>query len=137
MKTKSSWNYYGVKIIKQLIVKSEGNPNNNQMDEYSFDNDKQDFEEVIILVHAQSFDHAYEVAEKKAAKHEKSYLNIYNQQVVWKVIAAIDCFLICDELRSGTEIYSCFHTANKNENAKDFIKNQFHASEGCRKGRQL
>jgi len=107
MKGKSSWDYYAVRIIKQIIV--EGKPDPKRIDEYYDDDDRQSFEESIVLVHAQSSEHAYKIAEKKATQDENPYPNMYGQQVLWKFIKAVDCFLILDELKSGAEIYSCFH----------------------------
>lgn len=52
----SAWYWYGVKIIKQLIV--EGEPDEMLLDEFYEDDDKQQFEESLMLVRAQSFEHA-------------------------------------------------------------------------------
>ena len=63
MQHRSSWNYFGVRIIKQIIV--EGDPDPPRLDEYYEDDGKQMFEENLMLVHAQSADHAYKIAEKR------------------------------------------------------------------------
>jgi hypothetical protein len=118
----SSWTYYGVKIIKQIIV--EGEPDKNLLDEY-YDDEEQTFEESIMLVRAQSSENACKIAENKTTEFDEPYQNKYGQQVTWKLIGIVDCFLITDKLISGTEVYSCLHTTNKNETANDFIKKWF------------
>ena len=69
MKKRSSWNYYGVKIIKQILV--EGEPNPDLIDEYYEEDGGQTFEESIVLVRAQSFEHAYKVAIKKSTEFDE------------------------------------------------------------------
>ncbi|MDR1702775.1 MAG: DUF4288 domain-containing protein [Sporomusaceae bacterium] len=134
MKKKSAWEFYGVKIIKQIIVSGEPEPN--LLDEFYENNAKQTFEESILLIRAQSFDQAYKIAAKKAREGEQPYQNKYGQQVIWKFIEAVDCFAILDELVSGAEIYSCFHTANEGELVEDFLDKWFHCiDDGCRKAR--
>ena len=123
MKNKSNWNYYGVKIIKQIIVIGEPDPS--LVDEFYYDDGMQTFEESIMLIRAQSYVHAYKIAERKTTEFEEPYQNKYGQQVIWKFIKAIDCFLICDKLVSGTELYSCLHTTNKDVSVNDFINKWF------------
>jgi hypothetical protein len=130
---KSNWDFYGVRIIKQIIV--EGEPNPTLIDEFYEDDNEQHFEESIMLIRAQSYEHAYKIAENKAIKDETPYPNKYGQKVVWKFIKAVDCFVILDELKSGTEVYSCFHTTSKSETASEFIKKWFSPSGGWRKAR--
>ena len=62
MSKTSSWNWYGVKIIKEIIVKGE--PDINLIDEFYEDNNEKYYEESLLLVKAQSFEHAYKIAEK-------------------------------------------------------------------------
>lgn len=107
MSKNSAWNWYGVKIIKQIIV--EGEPDKDLIDEFYTNDDEKLFEESIMIVRAQSFDHAYKIAETNANKATNRYLNVYNQQVTWKLIKAVDCFRIYNEIKSGAEVYSCFH----------------------------
>ncbi len=136
MKKSSKWNWYGVKIIKQLIV--TGEPDMKLIDESYIDDGKQDFEESLMLVKAQSFDHAYRIAEKKTLSDAHKYLNIYGQQVEWKFIEAVDCFEIMDELKSGAEVYSCFHSTDNNKSALEFLDEWFNDTEnGCRRARHL
>ena len=135
LKNKSSWCFYGVKIIKQIIV--EGEPDSNLIDEFFGNDNEQHFEESLLIVRAQSFEHAYKIAEKKAMENEEPYPNMYGQQVVWKFIEAVDCFEILDELKSGAEVYSCFHVTQKSESANEFIEKWFHCPNGCRKARRL
>lgn len=127
MKKKSRWNYYGVKIIKQILV--EGQPNPELVDEYYEEDGKQSFEESVMLVRAQSFEHAYKIAEKKTTEFEEPYQNPYGQQVTWKFIKAVDCYLILEELVSGTEVYSCFHNTDSGVSADEFINKWFNCDD--------
>ena len=114
------WNWYGVKIIKQLIL--QGEPHKDLVDRYYEASAKrQHFEESIILVRAQSFDHAYKIAESKTAKDNEVYTNRYGQQTTWKLVDAVDCFLIYDDPTTGAEIYSCFHNAPKETTPDEFL----------------
>jgi len=62
--------------------------------------------------------------EEKAIKHEGAYYNIYEQQVSWDFVEAVDCFCLFDEeIKSGTEVYSCFHKAPKSMSTEEFIDN--------------
>ena len=138
MKKQSKWDWYGVKIIKQIIIKGE--PDEKLIDEFYDDDGKQHFEEIVMLVRAQSFDHAYKIAEGKATKDwaNEFHPNMYGQQVAWKFIAAVDCFLILDELKSGAELYSCFHVVSKDTTAEEFLDKWFSSTEnGCRPARHL
>lgn len=141
MKRDSSWSWYGVKIIKQIVV--IGEPNAEMVEsakEHGLDyveDGKQDFEESIMLVKAQSFDHAYKIAEEKTGIGSEKYPNIYGQEVEWKFVEAVDCFhLFDDKLKTGTEVYSCFHSTDKDTSAEEFVSKWFNSSEdGCRKAR--
>lgn len=143
MKRQSNWSWYGVKIIKQIVVM--GAPDAELMEEaktYGLDfaeDCKQVFEESIMIVKAQSFDHAYKIAKKTTNIDNEKYLNIYGQEVEWKFIDAVDCFHLFDDiLITGTEVYSCLHSADKNTTADEFINKWFSSSEyECRKARHL
>lgn len=113
-----------MKIIKQIIV--EGEADHKLTDEnYAAADAKQLFEESIMLVRAQSFEHAYKIAEKKSLEYDEPYKNPYGQQVTWKFIEALDCYLIGREVGSGTEVYSCFHDTDPDVTAKEFIDKWF------------
>ena len=86
MNEKSNWNFYGVKIIKQIMVEGEPDFTNlkkSEIDDYYAD-DTHTFEESIMLVYAQSPGHAYKIAEKKTTKqeHENIYQNMYKQKTI-------------------------------------------------------
>ena len=132
----SGWNWYGVKLIKKLNIK--GKPKKELIDEYYKDT-VQNFEETIVVVKAQSFDQAYKIAEEKALKDNEPYHNIYGQEVSWDLVKAIDCFLIYDEIESGTEVYSCFYQTSKAVSDNSFIQNNIvkDIEDGCRMGRSL
>lgn len=74
-KKPKKWNYYGVKIIKQIIVK--GDPISDLIDENFVKSTDQMFEESVILIHAQSFEHAYKIAERKSVEFNEPYKNQY------------------------------------------------------------
>lgn len=133
MSKNSAWNWYGVKIIKQIIV--EGEPDKALIDEFYTADDEKHFEESIVIVRAQSFDHAYKIAETNANKATVCYPNVYNQQVTWKLIKAVDCFRICDEIKSGAEVYSSFHSTKSN--VEDFISKYLTNENGCQIARHL
>ena len=143
MKKRSSWSWYGVKIIKQIVVSGEPDVNLIKAAEKRgldyVEDSKQEFEELIILVKAQSFDHAYKTAEKITNNDNEKYLNIYGQEVEWKFIDAVDCFNLFDNiLRTGTEFYSCIHSTDKETSPEEFIAKWFCTEDSCRrKGRHL
>jgi len=128
MKKNSNWDYYSVRIIKQIIV--EGEPVPELLDDNYADDSKNCFEEVFMLIRAQSVNHAYKIAGKKAVQDEQAGTNVYGQQVVWKFIKAVDCFLILDRLTSGVEIYSCLHYTDKNVSACEFVQTWFNGDDG-------
>lgn len=103
---KTSWEWYAVKLLYESII--SGNPNPETIDE-NYTNTYKTFEESIMLVKAQSFEHAYSIAKKKAKDEEMNYLNPYEELVEKKFVDALDCFILIDEkLQSGTELYSRF-----------------------------
>lgn len=86
-----------------MIVRGDPIPervNENYSDTHTY------FVESIILVHAQSFDHAHKIAERKAHENEETHTNPYGQTVEVKLIEAIDCFIIGDKITNGIELYS-------------------------------
>lgn len=128
MKKRSSWNYYSVKIIKQIIV--EGPPDLTLTNEPYEEITDQSFEESIMLVRAQSFDHAYKIAIRKSTEYDEPYYNIFGQKVTWKYIDAVDCYLIMeDEVGSGTEVYSCFHHVGLHTTPAEFLATWFNSDE--------
>ena len=118
MVKESSWKFYSVRMVKQIIVKNGKEETNEELQ-------SQHFEELILLIRAQSGKHAIKIAEEKAKKDEEPYLNANDQIVEWKFIKVIDCFEIISVLKSGTEIYSCLHTTDKEVTAESFINQWF------------
>ncbi|MGF9889634.1 DUF4288 domain-containing protein [Priestia megaterium] len=115
--------WYGVKVLyKHLIV---GKPNTEKIDENY--EDHQIFEESILLIKAQSFDQAYEIAEKEAKECEDSYTNVYDQTVKFQFIESLDAFLLYeeDELPSGTEVYSRFLHMPKEEKLANVLSRYY------------
>ncbi|AZQ63937.1 DUF4288 domain-containing protein [Flammeovirga pectinis] len=95
---------YGVKNIYRFSV--EGEPDKTLIDS-NYEKNYQAFEESIMLVIADSFERAYEIAELKAKKAEDTYTNCYGQTVKYRFIDSIDCYSISEnELEDGMELYS-------------------------------
>jgi len=118
MTEKSFLEWYAVKIIYEFIITGEPNPE--KIDE-KYHTDKM-YEESIMLVKAQSFDHAYSIAEMKAKESEYDYISIYEEKVYYKFAEAIDCFRLCDEeLETGTELYSRVLSVSKDITRDEFI----------------
>jgi hypothetical protein len=106
MKRKSKWEWYAVKILFESIISGEPTP---EKIDKNYSKTLKTFEESIIIVKAQSFDHAYKIVEKKAKDNEHDYINPYDEKVEWRFVDFLDCFSLFDEnINSGTEVYSRF-----------------------------
>ena len=116
--SKSAWQYYGVKLVYQMSI--TGKPIPARIDTY-FSDTHTFFEESIVLVYAQSFEHAYTIAECKARKNEEVYLNRYGQTVECKLVDAIDCYLVGDEIGSGVEVYSSIASIKKETESNEYL----------------
>lgn len=115
---KSTLEWYSVKLIYEFIITGEPDPA--KIDE-DYNTDKQ-YEESIMLVKANSFDHAYSIAEVKAKEKEYEYINLYGEKVNYIFAEAIDCFHLFDEeLETGTELYSRFLDVPKNLTRDEFL----------------
>ena len=86
---------YGVKVIHTHTVGSE---------------DRRFYEESILKVDAESFEEAYDKAEKYIQDAVCAYKNIYSEDVKTISIEAIDCFCAFDPEGDVQEIYSSFYT---------------------------
>jgi len=113
------WKWYGVKVLYKHLV--SGEPNREKIDKNY--NEHQIFEESILLIKAQSFDQAYELAEREAKGREDSYTNVYDQLIEFKFIESLDAFELFEDegLQSGTEVYSRFVHTSKEEKLNDFL----------------
>lgn len=101
---RSSWRWYAVKLL--LVSTISGEPNKDKMDEH-YDNKYKLYEERIIVVKAQSSEHAYKKADEVAKQDEMEYCNPYGQLVKCKFVDSLNCQrLFDDDIKSGTEIYS-------------------------------
>ena len=120
---KSSWEWYAVKLLYECIIK--GKPNPETIDK-NYTNAHKTYEESFMLVKAQSFEHAYTIAEKKAKELEHDYLNPYEEHVEWKFVKALDCFSILEEnLQTGTELYSRFLRVPKDVSTEEIISHYY------------
>jgi hypothetical protein len=99
----SSWEWYAVKLLYECIITGEPDP---ETIDYNYNNTHKTYEESIMLVRAQPFENAYSIAEKKSKDAEIEYVNPYEERVKWKFIEALDCFIVGEDLESGTEVYS-------------------------------
>jgi|GEM_PF-1232214 len=115
---KSAGQYYGVKLIYRSNVTRKPIP---ERMEANFSDTHTFFEESIVLVHAQSFEHAYTIAEHKARENEETYVNPYGQTVECKLVEAIDCYLVGDEIGGGTEIYSSITPVEKEITSEEYL----------------
>jgi hypothetical protein len=115
----TKWQWFSVKLIFENII--SGKPEPDTIDN-NYANNYKTYEESLVLIKAQSFDHAYKIAEKKAREMEMNYTNPYGELINYKFVEAIDCFSINEEtLCTGVEIYSRFLTVPKPSDTDDFI----------------
>ncbi|MBZ9685955.1 DUF4288 domain-containing protein [Clostridium estertheticum] len=114
----SKWQWFSVKLIFENVISGEPEPDTI---DNNYTNNNKTYEESIVLIKAQSFDHAYKSAEKKAREMEMDYTNPYGELINHKFIEAIDCFSIIDELSTGVEMYSRFLRVPKSVDTGDFI----------------
>lgn len=116
---KAKWQWFSVKLIFESTI--SGEPESDTIDK-NYINTCKVYEESIILVKAQSFEHAYRIAEKKAKSMEIDYTNPYGESVRWKFVEAIDCFSIFeDKLFTGVELYSRRIRENMDVDSDDFM----------------
>ncbi len=100
----SSWRWYAVKLL--FLSTISGEPNKDKIDEH-YEDKFNVYEERIIVVKAQSSEHAYKKADEVAKQDEIEYYNPYDQLVSYKFVDSLNCqHLFDDEIKSGTEIYS-------------------------------
>lgn len=103
-KRKSSWEWYAVKLLFESTL--SGVPNQEKIDEH-YDSGFKLYEERIVVVKAQSSEHAYKKADEMSKVSEMEYYNPYGQLVKCKFVDSLNCQrLFDDEIKSGTEIYS-------------------------------
>ncbi len=114
-----TYQWYAVKLLFESII--SGNPDPKTIDE-NYTNSYKNFEESIVIVKAQSFEHAYSIAEKKASQMESEYTNPYGEVVNMKFVQAIHCFSIYEEtLGTGVEVYWRPLRVSKDTNTEDFL----------------
>lgn len=105
MQKRNGWGWYGVKVLYENIVSDE--PKQEYID-CNYSTEVRTLEESIIVVRAQSFEHAWKIAENKFTKQaEISYENPYGETIKSQLVDIIDTFLLSDDpIESGTEVYS-------------------------------
>ena len=103
-KTKSNWEWYAIKLL--FISTITGDPDKCKIDE-NYDNKFKLYEEQIVVIKAQSSEHAYRKADEMAKESEMEYYNPYGQLVKCEFVDSLNCQRLYDsEIRSGSEIYS-------------------------------
>lgn len=120
---KSNWEWYAVKMLFESVVFGEPNPE--KVDE-NYSNEHKIYEERIILVRAQSTEHAYRSAELNAVKYEKEYHNPYDQLVIHKFIDSLDCFHLPDGgIKNGIDVYSRLIKVSADEKTENIIREYY------------
>lgn len=111
--------WYAVKLLYKITIHKKPCPKRIKLfGKFYCSKNKQFFEESILLVYADSFEQAYQFAEKKAKENCNSYINLYGQEVKTKIYKWIDCFFIEKHLKEGTEVYSSIFCENKKKRLK-------------------
>lgn len=111
--------WYSVKLLYRFSV--TGEPDN--VDMY-YSDDREIFEETVMLVKAETFEGAYAEAERIAAEHKDVFKNRYDQTVEYKFAESLDCYCIGETLESGAEIYSSIKGAPKGTTTDLYIDNE-------------
>lgn len=115
----SRWKWFSVKLIFENIISGEPEPDT--IDK-NYTNSYKNYVESIIIVKAQSFDHAYKIAEKKSSQMELEYTNPYGELVNLKFVQAIACYLIGEgSLGTGEEVCWRNLRVSKSMDIEDFL----------------
>lgn len=111
--------WYSVKLLYKFIISGDAD----DVDEY-FCDDKEIFEETVMLVQADSFDGAYAEAEKRAKENNDTFTNKYHQNVEYKFVESLDCYCIGENIQSGAEVFSNIKDAPKGTSADNYIDSE-------------
>lgn len=109
-------NWYSVKLLYRFVVTGDAD----DVDEY-FCDDKEIFEETVMLVQADSFDDAYAQAEMRAKENSDTFVNKYHQNVEYKFVESLDCYCIGENIQSGAEVFSNIKDAPKGTSTEQYI----------------
>lgn len=125
---KENIKWFTVKIINVIDVIGSAIPE--LVDKHFLENYRA-YEESILLVKADSFEQAYEIAEKLAKQDQTEYINIYGQRVEKRYYEAIDCYSVGEErIKSGLEVYSTFVRSTTQVQPNEFVQTFFPVSTG-------
>ena len=94
--------WYSVKLLYQMKISGKAF----RKDRFFRPWKRTFYEESILLVQADSFEAAYKTAEEQAKENCETYRNKYAQTVRVTLYSAVDCFLLADTPKHGTEVYS-------------------------------
>jgi len=121
-KRKSTWKWYSVLLLFESTISEK--PDLNKIDK-NFKNDIKLYEERIIIIKAQSYNHAYKLADNYAKEYESEYINPYEQKVNEKFIDSLHCQeLIENEIKSGIEIYYRMYEESAETDVEQVIENR-------------
>ena len=124
-------NWYGVKLLYINKVASE--PDTKLVDDNYLEGYLA-YEESIVVILANSFDTAYQKAERIAKDNEDDYQNIYGQTIQVRYFDAVDCYLIEEAqevpLQEGVEVYSRLIESNISEDPKAFLQRVYPIADG-------
>jgi hypothetical protein len=118
----SYMNWYAVRLLYKMTIVGKSIPE--LMDDY-FSNKDTFFEESIILVTADSFDAAYQIAKDEAKKSNDVYENKYGQTVTKGFYDSIDCFELSDPPQMLTEVYSTIFCNDKYSDIQPVIAERY------------
>lgn len=114
--------WYSVKLLYRIVI--TGEPDKSTVDVHCVNAD-QYFEERVLLVRADSSDHAYVLASNIAKSDYDSYVNKYGQTVTWLFDRTIDCFRMTDSPGSFAKVYSSIFMAGKGRDAERLIQKKY------------
>jgi hypothetical protein len=114
--------WYTVKLLYRLMV--SGDPDRAKLDARYTDN-RLYFRESMLLVKADSVDHAFVLAANTAKSNYERYQNRYSQTVTSEFDRTIDCFRLSDMPGSFAEVYSSVFPAHVGENTHHMLMKRY------------
>ena len=123
--------WYGIKLL--YVNNVVGEADNSLVDD-NYIEGYIAYEESIVIFQAESFDTAFEKAERFAKENEDDYQNIYGQTIQVRYYDAVDSYLIDEmqelQLQDGVEVYSRIIESNLKEDQKAFLFRLFPILDG-------
>lgn len=116
--------WYSVKFLSKITI--TGEPDRDRMDDH-FSDTRLYFEESVVLVRADSFDHAFVLAVNNAKKEYSAYENKYGQKVTWEFDRTLDCFRLPEAPGSFAKVYSTLFPVRAGENIGRALHQRYEA----------